>query len=321
MILVTGSNGFVGQALCKELSNRGMKFKRAVREFKPSFNIDNNILSVELGDIGPFTDWSNALTGVDTIIHLAGRVHIMHENKNNVLSAYRLVNVDGTRRLAEQAAAKGVRRLIYLSSIKVNGESTDGLANPFGSLEIQRNSNIQKPVDPYAISKWEAERVLQNISTNTDLEVVNIRPPLVYGPGVRGNLARLLKLLKLGIPLPLGAIHNKRSLIGLGNLVDLIICCVSHVAAPGQTLLVSDGKDISTPDLLKLIAAEMGRSARLLPVPVPLLQLTGNFFGKREEINRLVGSLQIDNSHVRETLNWYPPVTFNNGIRQMVKGA
>ena len=171
------------------------------------------------------------------------------------------------------------------------------------------------------MSKWEAEQALWDVSVKTGLEVVVVRPPLVYGPGAKGNLARLLKLVRSGLPLPLGAVQNKRSLIGLDNLVDLIIRCADHPAAAGQTFLVSDGEDLSTPDLLRHMAEAMGRSARLLPVPVPLLRLAGSALGKRAEIDRLVGSLQIDSSHTRRVLGWTPPVSVQEGIRRMVQGS
>lgn len=203
---------------------------------------------------------------------------------------------------------------MYLSSIKVNGERT-ALGVPFSF------SDTPAPEDAYGTSKWEAEQALWDISARTGLEVVVVRPPLVYGPGVKGNLARLLKLVRSGLPLPLGAVQNKRSLIGLNNLVDLLIRCVDHPAAAGRTFLVADGEDLSTPDLLRHMAAAMGRSARLVPVPVPLLRLAGSALGKRAEIDRLVGSLQIDSSHTRRVLGWTPPVSVEEGIRRMVQGA
>ena len=275
---------------------------------------ESGLPSVAVGDIGADTNWSAAIAGVDCVIHCAARAHVMHETAGDALAAYRAVNVDGSRRLAEQAAAAGVRRLVYLSSIKVNGEQT-ALGAPFSFLDTPA------PEDAYGISKWEAEQALWDVSAQTGLEVVVVRPPLVYGPGVKGNLARLLKLVRSGVPLPLGAVQNKRSLIGLDNLVDLLIRCVYHPAAAGQTFLVSDGEDLSTPDLLRHMAAAMGRSARLVPVPVPLLRLAGSALGKRAEIDRLVGSLQINSSHTRQVLGWTPPVSIQEGIRRMVQGA
>ena len=312
-VCVSGANGFIGQALLRSLLDLHHLVIGAVRGTDRTMP-ESGLPSVAVGDIGDDTNWSAAIAGVDCVIHCAARAHVMHEPAGHSLTAYRVVNVDGSRRLAEQSAAAGVQRLVYLSSIKVNGEQT-ALGAPF------LFSDAPAPEDAYGISKWEAEQALWDISAKTGLEVVVVRPPLVYGPGVKGNLARLLKLVRSGVPLPLGAVQNKRSLIGLDNLVDLLIRCVYHPAAAGQTFLVSDGEDLSTPDLLRHMAAAMGRSARLVPVPVPLLRLAGSALGKRAEIDRLVGSLQIDSSHTRQVLGWTPPVSVQEGIRRMVQGA
>ena len=315
LIAVTGSTGFVGESLTRELASREFKVRAVVRAGNPTTDrSDSNIDIISVGEINPQAAWSGALTGVDCVIHCAARAHVMHETSGNALAAYRSVNVEGSRRLAEQAAASGVRRLVYLSSIKVNGEQT-ALGAPFIF------SDTSAPEDAYGISKWEAEQALWDISAKTGLEVVVVRPPLVYGPGVKGNLARLLKLVRSGLPLPLGAVQNRRSLIGLDNLVDLLIRCVDHPAAAGQTFLVADGEDLSTLDLLRHMAAAMGRTARLLPVPVPLLRFAGSALGKRAEIDRLVGSLQIDSNHTRQVLGWTPPVSVEEGIRRMVQGS
>jgi len=313
-IAVTGAMGFVGDALVREISARKLSVRAVVRTV--SFALEKFESSVDvfcIGEISPRTDWSAALTGVDCLIHCAARTHVMHEAAGDALAAYRAVNVDGSRWLAEEAAAAGVRRLVYLSSIKVNGEQT-ALGRPF------LLSDTPAPKDVYGVSKWEAEQALWDISAKTGLELVVVRLPLVYGPGVKGNLARLLRLLRLGPPLPFGAVQNKRSLIGLDNLVDLLIRCVDHPAAAGQTFLVSDGEDLSTPALLGKMAAAMGRSARLVHVPVPLLRLAGGALAKRAEIDRLVGSLQIDSSHTHRVLGWAPPVSIKEGIRRMVQG-
>ena len=315
MIAVTGAAGLVGAALCGELYSRGFAVRSVVRSLhsaKPASGVEQ----IAVSNLDAATDWSSALGGVDCVIHCAARAHVMHETEADALAAYRSVNVDGSRRLAEQAAAAGVRRLVYLSSIKVNGESTDGLPRPFGA----RNDEVN-PEDSYGVSKWEAEQALWAVAASTCLEVVVVRPPLVYGPSVKGNLARLLKLVRLGVPLPFGAVQNQRSLIGLDNLVDLLIRCVDHPAAAGQTLLVSDGEDISTPDLLRYMANALGRSARLLPMSVALLRLVGRALGKQAEIDRLVGSLKIDSRHTRELLDWNPPVSVVEGIRRMVQGS
>ena len=315
LVAVTGVTGLVGQALVRELAALRFEVRAVVRTLsRASDPSDLGITYIPVGDINSQTDWSAALCEVDCVIHCAARAHVMHETAGDALTAYRVVNVNGSRRLAEQAAAVGVRRLVYLSSIKVNGEQTL-LGEPF------LFSDTPAPQDAYGTSKWEAEQALWEISAKTGLEVVVVRPPLVCGPGVKGNLARLLKLVRLGLPLPLSAVQNKRSLIGLDNLVDLLIRCVDHPEAAGQTLLVSDGEDLSTPDLIRYMAAAMNRSPRLFPVPVPLLRLVGSALGKRAEIDRLVGSLQINRSHTRRVLGWTPPVSVQEGIRRMVQGA
>ncbi|MDC0883282.1 NAD-dependent epimerase/dehydratase family protein [Litorivicinus sp.] len=313
VVAVTGASGFVGAALCGELNARGFAVRGTVRSLHSSFSAPG-VKPVEVGHLDAATDWSSALAGVDYVIHCAARAHVMHETEADALAAYRSVNVDGSRRLAEQAAAAGVRRLVCLSSIKVNGEQT-ALGAPF------LFSDSPAPEDSYGVSKWEAEQVLWAVAANTGLEVVVVRPPLVYGLGAKGNLERLLKLVRPGLPLPLGMVLNQRSLIGLDNLVDLLICCVEHPAAAGQTLLVSDGEDVSTPDLLRHMAAGFGRSVCLLPVPLPLLRLAGRALGKQAEVDRLVGSLQIDSRHTRELLNWSPPVSVAEGIQRMVQGS
>jgi nucleoside-diphosphate-sugar epimerase len=265
---------------------------------------------VTVGEVGVQTDWSAALAGVDCVIHCAARAHVMHETEADALAAYRPMNVSGTQRLAEQAATLGVRRLVYLSSIKVNGEQT-----AFGAPFLF--SDAPAPEDPYGVSKWEAEQALLAVSVQTGLEVVVVRPPLVYGPRVKGNLLRLLRWVARGVPLPLGAAHNQRSLVGLSNLVDLLLRCAEHPAAAGQTFLASDGHDLSTPQLIRLMAESMNRPARLLPVPVALLQAGGSLLGKRGEIDRLVGSLQVDSGYTQAQLGWTPPVSVEDGVRQM----
>ena len=315
MILITGNTGFIGNALNQALLAAGKPVVAAVRHLSSGRNShQTKIQRHSVGRICGQTNWQLSLNGVQTVVHCAARAHVIHENEADALAAYRSVNVDGTRRLAQQAAAAGVRRLVFLSSIGVLGIHTNG-RGPFFV------SDAPNPVVDYAVSKWEAEQALWEVAANTGLEVVVVRPPLVYGPGAKGNLARLLKLVRSGVPLPLGAVHNQRSLIGLDNLVDLLIRCVDHPAAAGQTLLVSDGEDVSTPDLLRHMAAGLGRSARLLPVPVPLLRLSVRALGKQAEIDRLVGSLQIDSRQTRELLDWNPPVSVAEGIRRMVQGS
>lgn len=267
---------------------------------------------VQVGEVDAQTDWSAALAGVDCVIHCAARAHVMRETEADALAAYRAVNVAGTKRLAEQAAALGVRRLVFLSSIGVLGNHTN-FRGPFFASELP------KPVEDYAFSKWEAEQILWAVSAQTDMEVVVVRPPLVYGPEVKGNMLRLLHLVASGVPLPIGLLRNQRSLVGVSNLVDLLMRCADHSAAAGQTFLVSDGHDLSTPQLIRLIAEGMNRPLRVLPVPVAFLQLGGSLLGKRSAIDRLVGSLQVDSGHIQAQLAWAPPVSVRNGVREMVQ--
>jgi nucleoside-diphosphate-sugar epimerase len=309
--LVTGAAGFIGSALVAEL---------AVRQF--------NVHQVSRSSV--------EISGAQCVIHCAARAHIMRDEALDPLTEYRRVNVQGTLNLARQAAAVGVKRFVFLSSVKVNGERTGGLPRPFGARNDGKMSSRgavrpsgdpftvddePRPEDAYGLSKWEAEQGLWEIASQTGMEVVVVRPPLVYGPGVKGNFARLLDLVRSGAPLPLAAVNNRRSFIGLDNLVDLLIRCVDHPEAAGQTFLLSDGEDLSTPDLIRYMAAAMNRSPRLFPAPVSLLRLAGGALGKLAEIDRLVGSLQIDSSHTRRVLGWTPSVSVQEGIRRMVQGA
>lgn len=306
MIAVTGANGFVGGAVVAALTREG-------REIRP-LGRHSGAGMVAVGDIGPDTDWSQALQGVTCVIHCAARVHVMRETQADALVAFRKVNVEGTRRLAEQAAHAGVKRLVFVSSVKVHGEATHPGA-PF------RVSDAPAPVDAYGQSKWEAEQALWAVCRATGLQGVVVRPPLVYGPGVRANMARLMKLVASGLPLPLASISNRRSLVALDNLSDLLIRCVDHAASPGRTFLVSDGEDLSTPDLIRQMALAMGRSARLMPVPVGLLRLGGRLTGQQAEVARLVDSLQVDMGPTKKVLSWSPPLTVMEGLQNMAKGG
>jgi nucleoside-diphosphate-sugar epimerase len=307
-ILVTGASGFIGYSVCNALSRLGRHVCGAVRNVNSLTN-DNMFEYISVGEIGPETNWKKALEKIDCIIHCAGKVDEINKKKD--LDAYRLVNIDGTKRLAEQAASIGVKRFVFLSSIKVNGESTN---------KVFTNSDVPNPKDVYSISKFDAEKVLWQVSSTKGLEVVVLRLPLVYGHGTKGNMLRLIKLINLGIPLPFGSVKNHRSLIGIDNLVDILIRCIDHPEAKGKTFLVSDGEDLSTPELLRYIASAMGRRVLLFSFPILLLKLLGFFIGKSSEIDRLIRSLQVDNSYLRKTLSWSPLVSVKEGIRRMVQG-
>ena len=311
-ILVTGASGFIGQSLCETLSKSGRLVLGAVRNLN-SILINKNIEYIPVGDIAFKKNWKDLLVDVDCIIHCAGRAHKMIENKN--LDTYSLANINGTKYLAEQAVEAGVKRLVFLSSVKVNGETTHQ-----NTKQKLSHKDTPNPNDYYAISKLEAEKALWDISLRTGLEVVVVRLPLVYGYGVKGNLARLIKLVKSRIPLPLSLVKNQRSMIGIDNLVDLLIRCIDHPEASGKTFLASDGEDLSTPELVKLIASSMGKKANLFPFPISILKFLGSVFRRREEINRLVRSLRIDDSYTKEILNWTPSVSVEEGIRRMVQG-
>lgn len=305
-ILVTGVNGFVGTALCDTLEAAGLQVRRAVRtSSRPD--------EIAVGSIGAETDWGPAVSNSEVVIHLAARVHVMQDSSTDAFGAYREVNLTGTRRLAEQAASNGVRRFIYLSSIKVNGEATVP-GRPF------RSSDEPRPVDPYGQSKLEAERAVAEIARQRGMEFVIVRPPLIYGPGVRANFLSMMKWVHRGIPLPLGCVTgNRRSLLSLGNLTDLLLNCVHNPMAANRTFLASDGEDLSTAELLHRLGIAMGRPARLLPVPVPLLEFGARLLGRQDLARRLLGSLQIDISETRGILGWNPPVSVDEGLRRAAR--
>lgn len=301
--LVTGATGFVGRALSAELERRGRPVRRATRTAVPG--------AVAVGAIGWHTDWAAALDRVDTVIHTAARVHVMRDDAIDPDAAFRDVNVLGTRRLAEQAAARGVTRLVFVSSIKVNGDVT--------SREAAHTAfATPDPADAYARSKWAAEQALHEIARETGLGVTIVRPPLVYGPEAGGNFARLKGLVARGVPLPLGAVDNRRSLVALENLVDLLIHCLNHPNAANETFLAADGEDLSTPALIRLMADGMGRRARLFPVPPRLLRAAARAMGKSELGVRLLDSLRVDTSHTRQRLDWLPPAAPRDAIVRAV---
>jgi nucleoside-diphosphate-sugar epimerase len=307
LYLITGANGFVGQALCKRMISNGWRVRGTVRNRPLAFSRVVGAEAIEIPSIDSKTDWSKALVGVDTVVHLAARTHVMIEDSHDPLEAYRLINVAGTERLARSAGTFGVERFIYLSSVKVNGE---------GRAERYTELDIPAPEDPYGISKWEAEQVLYDIAGRTGLEVVALRPPLVYGPGVKANFLRLLDLIYRGIPLPLASVDNRRSLIYLENLVDAIVTCINNPKATGQTYFVSDGDDASTPELIRRVATVLGRPARLFPFPPALMHVAGKILGKSAAMERLLGSLTVDPGKIRRELQWEAPYTMVQGLQE-----
>jgi nucleoside-diphosphate-sugar epimerase len=307
-ILITGANGFIGTALRRRLqADRRFAVRAAVRR-KARLEQADGIELIETGDLAADTDWRTALRGIDAIVHLAARAHVMQDTAADPLAEYRKVNVDGTLNLARQAQQAGIKRFIFISSIKVNGEQTSA-DRPF------RAEDHPSPVDAYGISKREAEDGLRALCANSEMRFVIIRPPLVYGPGVKGNFLTLLRWLDRGFPLPLASIRNKRSLVAVDNLVDLIATCIDHPSAVDQTFLASDGEDLSTPELLKRTAAAIGKKAYLWGVPVGLLQLAAQCAGKTAAIQRLCGSLQLDIGKTRERLGWEPPVDVDQALQ------
>jgi len=305
-MLVTGATGFVGRSLCSRLRDDGFFVRGTQRNLESHLSLLQGIEPVLIDPLGPNTSWGASLDGIDTIIHLAARVHIMNDPSKDPLSEFRYVNVEGTSKLARDAVKSGVKRFVYISSIKVNGEkSSRGYAQ----------DSLAQPSDPYAISKWEAEQALRRIENETGLEVVVIRPTLVYGPGVKANFLNMMKTIQLGVPLPLASIKNKRSLIFIGNLVDAIVACSVQPEAAGKTYLVSDDEDISTPDLIRRIAKTLGQPARLFPMPLSLLRLAGRLAGKSNEVSRLTGSLTVDIVKIKQELGWVPPCSLDESLR------
>ena len=314
-VLVTGADGFVGRTLSRHLSAAGYAVRAATWEAvdfrlcldSPTQSPPGGWENTVIGDIGPGVDWSEATRGVDAIVHLAARVHVMRDDAADPLSEYRRVNTQGTEALARTAAAAGVKRFVYISTIKVNGESTQG-RGPFTP------NDPPAPVDPYGVSKWEAEQAVRRIAADTGLEVVVVRPSLVYGPGVRGNFEALLRLVCRGLPLPLGGISNARSLVGLDNLCDLLMRCVERPAAAGGTFLAGDGKDLSTTELVRRMAWHMGKRLVLFSMPEGLVRGLAGLLGKRDVVSRLFDSLVVDSSSARDALGWRPPVTVDDGL-------
>lgn len=303
-ILVTGANGLVGRALCSVLDQTEHQVVRAVRTSTTPWE-------VPVGDLNKNTDWSEALgQDTDVVVHLAAQVSLTDTAAGDQADRYTQANTLGTANLARQCAQHGVKRFIFVSTAKVLGE---------GKSEPYRDTDLAVPADAYSISKWDAEQALWQIAAETGMEVVMLRPPLVYGPGVKGNFLRLMQAIDKRRPLPLGAIHNQRSLIYLGNLVDVIRLCLTHPKAPGKTFLVSDGDDVSTPELVRRIAAALERLPFLLPVPVSWMRWAGRVLGKQAAVDRLLGSLCVDITPLREELSWTPPYTMQEGLEATAK--
>ena len=301
-VLVTGSNGFVGRALCQQLAACGVSFVPTTRRQDRAAPA-----ALVVGELAGDTDWSAALAGVDVVVHLASRVHVMRDHAADPLAEFRRVNTQGTLSLARQAAAAGIRRFVFVSTVKVNGE---------GGPQPYTEDDQPVPQGAYARSKWEAECGLREIAGHSAMALVIVRPPLVYGPGVQANFLSMMRWINRGVPLPLGAILNQRSLVALDNLVDFLTTCIAHPAAANQTFLVSDGEDLSTTELLVRMAAALGRPARLLPVPEWMLSTAASVLGKREFAQRLCGSLRVDISKAKTLLGWSPPFSVDEGLRR-----
>jgi nucleoside-diphosphate-sugar epimerase len=302
-VLVTGASGFVGQSVIKALKHANVHVVAIGRNLSAS---DANV-SVSVPDYCVKDVWQKPLSGCDVVIHLAARVHVMHDIAENPLDAFLAVNLHGTVNLAEAAAKEGIKRFVYVSSIKVNGEFTE--------KQNFTEEDVPNPQDPYAISKWYAEKALRKIEKETGMEVVILRPPLIYGPGVKANFAALLKLVDKKLPLPLASINNKRSLVYVGNFVEAIIICATHASAAGQTYLVSDGEDVSIPQLIKKIAFALNKPSYLFPFPVTVMRLFTKIIGKTASVDRLTQSLVIDSSKIRQELGWTPPFNMEQGLK------
>ncbi len=314
-VLVTGATGFIGRALVENLKGRSEFFVRGAARC-PGKDLPVGVESVQVADLSPETDWQVAVTGMNVVVHTIAQVHAIQDTASDPLAEFRRVNVAGTLNLARQAAAAGVRRFVFLSSVKVNGEGTlTPNPSPEGRGRVYKESDPPAPQDAYGISKYEAELGLREIAAETGMGAVIIRSPLVYGPGVKANFQALMRAVARGVPLPLGAIHNRRSLVALDNLVDFILTCIEHPAAANETFLVSDGEDLSTTELIRRLARAMGRPARLIPVPATVLMAGATLLGKRKTVARLCGSLQVDITKTRTRLNWSPPVTVDDALR------
>jgi nucleoside-diphosphate-sugar epimerase len=308
-ILVTGSDGFVGKNLLQKAISLNYSVCATSRFTQ---KLPSGVATIGLGSIDENTNWRHVLNGCEVVVHLAARVHVLNDHVADSLAEFRRVNVNATLNLARQAVDAGVRRFVFISSIGVNGAETFGI--PFAE------DDIPFPHSEYAISKYEAEQCLINLSARTGLEVVIVRPPLIYGPNAPGNFGSLLRWVSTGIPLPFGHICNKRSFISLENMTDFLLCCVRHPAAAGEIFLVSDGEDVSTTELLRRTATAMSMKVSLWPVPVSVLRLGAALLGKSDVAQRLCGSLQINIDKSRRILDWSPPLNLDQGLMRVVEG-
>ncbi len=313
-ILVTGANGFVGTAVCRALLEKGHAVRAAVRDETAQASLQAvfpGLACVKVGGIGPDTDWASALEGCVGVVHLAARVHLMSDSATDPPAEYRRVNRDATRRLAKAAAQAGVQRFVFVSTIKVNGESTTGA----GFTE----SDTPAPEDPYAVSKWEAEQAIAEAASGAGLEYVILRPPLVYGPGVGANFLRILRAVDRAIPVALGSVRNRRSLLFVGNLADAIVTCLEHPAAAGRTFMVADGEDVSTPELFRRVGVALGRPARLIKVPRFVLRFGASLLGRASDVSRVTTDLVADASAMRRELGWRPRYTIQEGLAETAR--
>lgn len=303
---MTGGSGFIGRSLYPQLKSLGHQVRCGLRHASPPAGMHSADF-VDVGSIDASTDWGRALFDAEVVVHLAARAHVTHERNLDPLSEFRTVNVQGTLNLARQAADSGVCRFVFISSIGVNGSES---VRPFTEVDVPA------PQEPYAVSKMEAETGLFEIGKKTGMEVVVIRPPLVYGAGAPGNFGRLIKAVKSGLPLPFGAVHNRRTLVGIDNLTSLIACCIEHPSAANQVFLAGDAEDLSTSDLLRLIGESLNRRARLISIPVALMEAIGSAVGRRATVRKICSNLQIDISKAREVLGWEPPLSAVEGLKQ-----
>lgn len=307
-VLVTGATGFIGRAVCSRFLDGGWRVRGAIRAEHDAARLPGGVEPVVVGSIGSETSWEKALSGMQGVVHLAGRAHVLSDRAADPLAAYREINVLGTQRLARCAAAAGIERLVFLSSVKVNGE---GAPSPYTERDVPR------PEDSYGVSKWEAEQALWQAASGSRLRPTVLRPPLVYGPGVKANLLKLLGAVDRGFPFPVASIRNRRSLVFVGNLADAIFACLSHPGAGGRTYLLCDGEDVSIAELVRRIARALERPERVFPFPPAVLEGVARLFGRAAVAKRMFGSLVVDSSAIRKELSWVPPCSMVQGMKEM----